>query len=303
MRELIIVVIGAVVVSSLLRAFVGQMFIIPSQSMENTLLVGDRVVVEKLTNFHRGDVVVFSDPGGWLEEDPADPGPWDKALEFIGLPTKSTPGHLIKRVIGMPGDKVVCCTGQGPHHRQRLSPRTRRSYLYTDPDDDQVNPSDVKFEVVVPKDRIFVMGDHRDLSADSRCHLSDLSTSQGRGQVAFVPMSLVVGPAFAIAAPFDRAGRLQRPATFAKVPPARAGARTSGDQACRGDLLMPVAQGSRRPCLSSATAASTATNGHCSGWVFIRSPVPTRQAAAPVPARSWRPRPSSATPSRGRSPD
>jgi signal peptidase I len=216
-RELIIVVIGAVVVSSLLRAFVGQMFIIPSQSMENTLLVGDRVVVEKLTNFHRGDVVVFSDPGGWLEEDPADPGPWDKALEFIGLPTKSTPGHLIKRVIGMPGDKVVCCTAKG-----RITvngyPLNETSYLYTDPDDDQVNPSDVKFEVVVPKDRIFVMGDHRDLSADSRCHLSDLSTSQGRGQVAFVPMSLVVGPAFAIAAPFDRAGRLRRPATFDNVP-------------------------------------------------------------------------------------
>jgi signal peptidase I len=216
-RELIIVVIGAVVVSSLLRAFVGQMFIIPSQSMENTLLVGDRVVVEKLTKFHRGDVVVFSDPGGWLEEDPADPGPWDKALEFIGLPTKSTPGHLIKRVIGMPGDKVVCCTAKG-----RITvngyPLNETSYLYTDPDDDQINPSDVKFEVVVPKDRIFVMGDHRDLSADSRCHLSDLSTSQGRGQVAFVPMSLVVGPAFAIAAPFDRAGRLRRPATFDNVP-------------------------------------------------------------------------------------
>ncbi len=232
-RELIIVVIGAVVVSSLLRAFVGQMFIIPSQSMENTLLVGDRVVVEKLTKFHRGDVVVFSDPGGWLEEDPADPGPWDKALEFIGLPTKSTPGHLIKRVIGMPGDKVVCCTAKG-----RITvngyPLNETSYLYTDPDDDQVNPSDVKFEVVVPKDRIFVMGDHRDLSADSRCHLSDLSTSQGRGQVAFVPMSLVVGPAFAIAAPFDRAGRLRRPATFDNVPdppepaPARAVIKPAG---------------------------------------------------------------------------
>ena len=129
-------VVGAVVVSSLLRAFVGQMFIIPSQSMENTLLVGDRVVVQKLTDFQRGDVVVFSDPGGWLEEDLVDdPPPWDKVLEFIGLPTRSTPGHLIKRVIGMPGDKVVCCTGKG-----RITvngyPLDERSYLYTDPDDD-----------------------------------------------------------------------------------------------------------------------------------------------------------------------
>jgi signal peptidase I len=220
-RELLIVVVGAVVVSSLLRAFVGQMFIIPSQSMENTLLVGDRVVVQKLTDFKRGDVVVFSDPGGWLETEPTDdPPPWDKVLEFIGLPTRSTPGHLIKRIIGMPGDKVVCCNGKG-----RITVNgyalDESSYLYTDPDEGQVNPSDVRFEVVVPKDRIFVMGDHRDLSADSRCHLSDLSTSQGRGEVAFVPTSLVVGPAFAIAAPFDRAGRLQRPATFEKVPAPR----------------------------------------------------------------------------------
>lgn len=216
-RELLIVVVGAIVVSSLLRAFVGQMFIIPSQSMENTLLVGDRVIVEKLTNFQRGDVVVFSDPGGWLEDDPADPAPWDKVFEFIGLPTKSTPGHLIKRVIGMPGDKVMCCTSKG-----RITvngyPLDERSYLYTDPANEQVNPSDVRFEVIVPKDHIFVMGDHRDLSADSRCHLSDLSTNQGIGQAAFVPISLVVGPAFAIAAPFDRTERLQRPATFAKVP-------------------------------------------------------------------------------------
>jgi signal peptidase I len=217
-RELLIVVVGAVVVSSLLRAFVGQMFIIPSQSMENTLLVGDRVVVEKITDFQRGDVVVFSDPGGWLQDEPAnDPAPWDKVLEFIGLPTRSTPGHLIKRIIGMPGDKVVCCTSKG---RMTVNGKAldESSYLYTDPDGDQVNPSDVKFEVVVPEDRIFVMGDHRDLSADSRCHLSDLSTRQGTGQAAFVPISAVVGPAFAIAAPFDRAGRLQRPVTFAKVP-------------------------------------------------------------------------------------
>ena len=114
MRELLIVVVGAVVVSSLLRAFIGQMFIIPSQSMENTLLVGDRVVVQKLTDFKRGDVVVFSDPGGWLDEERVDdPAPWDKVFEFIGLPTRSTPGHLIKRVIGMPGDRVVCCTRKG----------------------------------------------------------------------------------------------------------------------------------------------------------------------------------------------
>jgi signal peptidase I len=117
----------------------------------------------------------------------------------------------------MPGDRVVCCDSKG---RIKVNGRAldETSYLYTDTDGEQVHPSDVKFEVVVPQDRIFVMGDHRDLSADSRCHLSDLSTDQGTGQVAFVPISLVVGPAFAIAAPFDRAGRLRQPSTFAKVP-------------------------------------------------------------------------------------
>ena len=219
-KELLIVVVGAIVVSSLLRAFVGQMFIIPSQSMENTLLIGDRVAVQKITNFQRGDVVVFSDPGHWLEDPIAERGPFDKVLEFIGLPTKSTSGHLIKRVIATPGDKVVCCDS-----RNRITvngtPLDEESYLYSGPDG-QVNPSDVRFQVVVPKDRIFVMGDHRSLSADSRCHLSDLSDTQGKGQVAFVPIRLVVGPAFAIVAPFDRAARLHRPATFADIPePAR----------------------------------------------------------------------------------
>jgi signal peptidase I len=217
-KELLFVVVGAIIVSSLLRAFVGQMFIIPSGSMESTLLIGDRVVVQKITDFHRGDVVVFEDPGGWLDESIAEPGPLDKLLEFVGVPTKSTPGHLIKRVIGMPGDKVVCCDDQG-----RITvngyPLDETSYLYVNPGGNQVVPSDVRFTVVVPKDRIFVMGDHRDLSADSRCHLADSSTTQPRGYVAFVPEKLVVGPAFAIAAPFDRAKRLREPATFAGVPP------------------------------------------------------------------------------------
>jgi signal peptidase I len=218
LKELLVVVVGAVIVSSLLRAFVGQMFIIPSESMESTLLEGDRVVVQKLTDFRRGDVVVFIDPGGWLSEPIADPGPFGRVLEFIGLPTQSTPGHLIKRVIGLPGDTVVCCDGSGRLTVNGL-PLDESSYLYVD-SGEQINPSDVEFEVVVSSDRIFVMGDHRDVSADSRCHLSDISTTEAKGQVAFVPIENVVGPAFAIAAPFDRASRLHRPAVFAEVPAA-----------------------------------------------------------------------------------
>jgi signal peptidase I len=217
LKELAIVLVGAIIVSSLLRAFVGQMFIIPSESMENTLLEGDRVVVQKISDFQRGDVVVFRDPGGWLSEPVADPGPFDRVLEFIGVPTQSTPGHLIKRVIGLPGDTVVCCDDNNRITVNGYS-LDESAYLYVDSDDVQINPSDVRFKVVVPADRLFVMGDHRDVSADSRCHLSDLSSNGRKGQVAFVPIENVVGPAFAIAAPFDRTSRLHRPAVFAEVP-------------------------------------------------------------------------------------
>lgn len=217
-RELLFVIIGAIIVSSLLRAFVGQMFIIPSKSMENTLLVGDRVVVQKITDFQRGDVVVFADPGDWLGgEGSQERGPVGKAFEFVGVLPDTSTGHLIKRVIGMPGDKVECCDSKG---RMMVNgqPLNETSYLYTEPGGSQVEPSEVKFKVVVPRERLFMMGDHRDLSADSRCHLSDLSTTEKKGEVAFVPVSLVVGPAFAIVAPFDRATRLHRPETFSHVP-------------------------------------------------------------------------------------
>nr|WP_198423767.1 signal peptidase I [Microlunatus antarcticus] len=227
LRELIFVVVGALIVSSLLRAFVGQMFIIPSASMQNTLLEGDRVVVEKVIAFHRGDVVVFTDPANWLPDEPDGPeGPLDHVLEFVGVPTVGT-GHLIKRVIGMPGDTVVCCDDSGRVTVNGVA-LDETAYLYTSSSGVPVAPSDFGFTVVVPRDRIFVMGDHRDLSADSRCHLTDLST-QGRGQTAFVPISDVVGPAFAIAAPFNRAKRLHVPATFTNVPDAPAPPPESGE--------------------------------------------------------------------------
>lgn len=217
-RELLIIVVAAIVVSTLLRMFVGQMFMIPSASMEGTLMIGDRVVAQKITDPKRGDVVVFGDPGGWLRNARfAKRGPVGKALQFIGVLPDATKGDLVKRVIGLPGDKVVCCDSTGKI-TVNGQPLDETSYLYRDASGQQVKPSLVVFQVVVPKDRLFVMGDNRSESADSRCHLSDVWQNEKKGAVAFVPIKLVVGPTFAVVAPFNRATRLHIPATFAAVP-------------------------------------------------------------------------------------
>jgi signal peptidase I len=220
-KELTAVVVGAVVVASLLRGFVGQMFLIPSVSMEDTLQVADRVVVEKLSSVQRGQVVVFADPGGWLTgPTPPERGIVGKAFQFVGvLPDPSTE-HLIKRVIGMPGDEVVCCDINGRITVNDV-PLDETSYLFTDSDGVQVAPSTIKFEVLVPASHVFVMGDHRDRSSDSRCHLKKVSPGQTPGENAFVSLDLVVGRAVAVAWPFDRRHRLPVPDTFDTVPPGK----------------------------------------------------------------------------------
>lgn len=215
-REIIIVV-GALIISALIRAFIGQMFIIPSGSMENTLMVNDRVVALKVADFHRGDIVVFEDPGDWLVQVPQQRGTLGHALEVIGVLPSTATNHLIKRVIGLPGDTITCCDAQG-----RMSvngvPLEETAYLFSG-NGVTVAPSDFPFTVTVPSDRLFVMGDHRNQSGDSRCHLDDVSNDGSPiGMTAFVPISKVVGPAVLIASPFDRATRLRVPATFADVP-------------------------------------------------------------------------------------
>jgi signal peptidase I len=220
-KELTAVVIGAVVVASLLRGFVGQMFLIPSVSMEQALQISDRVVVEKLSSIQRGQVVVFKDPGRWLTgPTPPERGLVGKAFQFVGvLPDPSTE-HLIKRVIGMPGDRVVCCDSSG-RITVNDAPLDETSYLYTDRDGVSVAPSSIKFEVMVPADHVFVMGDHRDRSSDSRCHLKDTAPGRIPGENAFVSLDLVVGRAIAVAWPFDRRHRLPVPDTFDTVPPGK----------------------------------------------------------------------------------
>ena len=133
------------------------------------------------------------------------------------LPDPSTE-HLIKRVIGMPGDRVVCCDSSG-----RITvndpPLDETTYLYTEGDGVSVAPSSIEFEVMVPAGHIFVMGDHRDRSSDSRCHLKD--TAPAGGQNAFVSLDLVVGRAIAVAWPFDGGIGCLVPDTFDTVPPGK----------------------------------------------------------------------------------
>ena len=215
--EIVIIFVGALIISAALRAWVGQMFIIPSGSMENTLQINDRVAVSKLTDFHRGDIVVFTDPGNWLQMPPQPRTGYKKVLEDIGLLPSTASNHLIKRVIGLPGDDVKCCDVQG-----RISVNgvalDESSYLYSS-NGVQVQPAAVPFEVIVPAGRIFVLGDHRNASGDSRCHLADISNDgQPQGADAFVPISDVVGPAVAIVAPLDRIKILSTPAAFANIP-------------------------------------------------------------------------------------
>jgi signal peptidase I len=179
--------------------------------MENTLRVNDRVLVNKLVDkpdeVRRGDVVVFHDPGGWLNNGAgADPGRGGvlgavrDVLVFVGLAPAVGEEDLIKRVIGVGGDEVECCDDEG-----RLTVNgvpLDESYVF--PGDE---PSFDDFKVTVPDGKLWVMGDHRSVSEDSRAHRQQ----PGNG---FVPVEDVIGRAFTIVWPLDRGQVLRRPATF-----------------------------------------------------------------------------------------
>jgi signal peptidase I len=211
LRELPGIVITALVISVLIKTFLVQAFYIPSGSMENTLLVNDRVLVNKLADkpdeIHRGDVVVFRDPGGWLN------GPGEGStrggvlglvrdgLVFVGLAPAAGEEDLIKRVIGVGGDKIVCCDDKGRITVNGVA--LDEPYLY--PGD---VPSAEPFgPVTVPKGELWVMGDHRSVSEDSRAHREQ----PGKG---FVPVDDVIGRAFTVVWPLDRTRLLRSPATF-----------------------------------------------------------------------------------------
>ncbi|MGC3993707.1 MAG: signal peptidase I [Propionicimonas sp.] len=218
LREIAIVVIGALIASTLLRLFVAQMFVIPSGSMENTLLIRDRVAVQKIVGYQRGDIIVFRDTLGWLAPAKVSDDPLQRALVFVGLAPDESSNHLIKRVIGVAGDHVTCCDARG-RVTVNGTALNEQDYLYTDPSTGkQVEPSSVSFDVVVPAGTVFVMGDHRNDSADSRCHLNDDTNGGPEGEKAFIPVENIVGTAVAVVYPFDRIHAISRPRTFEGVP-------------------------------------------------------------------------------------
>ncbi len=198
-KEIVIVVVLALVLATVVRVFLFQAFLIPSGSMENTLQVGDRVLVSKLTTrfgeIERGDVVVFSDPGSWLGPVPPGPGgvrgALSSALQFVGVLPSDSEGHLIKRVVGVGGDQVACCdsagrvtvNGVGVDETGLLKPGVAASLT--------------EFDVMVPSGSVWVMGDNRPNSGDSRVH-------------GAVPLDDVVGRTFAIVWPPDRWGAISR---------------------------------------------------------------------------------------------
>ena len=221
LRETVLVVGIALVLSLVIKTFLVQAFYIPSGSMENTLLRGDKVIVSKLTpgpfDLKRGDIIVFKDPGGWLDPTVQTRrstlgGAIHDGLTFIGLLPNDADDHLIKRVIGLPGDHVVCCNTQG----QLTVNGVAISEPYIFPGN---APSEKDFNITVPADRVWVMGDHREISRDSR-----FNDPGGTGKDGSVPIDLIVGRAVVIVWPISRAGWLGVPnTTFAKVPAATAG--------------------------------------------------------------------------------
>ncbi len=198
-----VLLLGLALVLALgIKTFLVQMFFVPSESMEPLFIDNDRIMVEKWSYWNapvrRGDVVVFEDPGGWLGLPPP-LNPLQKALSAIGL--YPTGGHLVKRVIGVGGDRVVCCDAKG---RITVNGTALTETAYVKKGS---NPSDRDFSVTVPKGRLWVMGDNRSNSEDSRFHRQ----LPGGGSI---PESAVVGKVWAIVWPPGRWDRIETPDTF-----------------------------------------------------------------------------------------
>lgn len=211
-RDLAVIIVIAFVVSFVVKTFFVRSFYIPSGSMNQTLQENDRILVNqlkpKIGGIERGDVVVFKDPGGWLTPQPkTPPNPFEWVLQEIGLLPSPTDDFLIKRVIGVGGDHVVCCNAAGQMTVNDVP--LDEPYVYLPPGSTAVSGTD--FDVVVPKDSFWVMGDNRYGSKDSRYN----TDKPGNG---FVPAENAVGTAFVVNWPIKRWAWLGNyPETFAGV--------------------------------------------------------------------------------------
>jgi signal peptidase I len=201
LRELPILVVVALAVSLVIKSFLVQFFYIPSGSMENTLQVNDRVAVNKIpfisNSINRGDVVVFRDPDNWLPEPYTGDGNKYLAkvkdgLVAVGVLPNPAKQYLVKRVIGVAGDKVECCS-----KNEKLminGVEIDEPYIFAGN-----SASETKFNVTVPEGKVWVMGDHRGASSDSRFHQDDINNGM-------VPTSKVTGRVIGIIWPIKNLG-------------------------------------------------------------------------------------------------
>jgi len=198
LREVPIIIVSALVLSVIVKTFFIHFFFIPSGSMENTLQVGDRIAVNKFANFYsdikRGEVVVFRDPANWLGAAPTDTSKGiveavKSTFVTLGVLPDPAKQYLIKRTIGVGGDTVKCCDTKG--HLSVNGVAVNEPYIYAGN-----KPSDSNFTVTVPQGFIWVMGDHRGASADSRFHTDDVHKGM-------VPLKNVVGRAAFVVWPFN----------------------------------------------------------------------------------------------------
>ena len=216
-RDLLVILVVAVLISFLVKTFLIRSFYIPSESMRETLEVNDRIIVNELVPnlvpIGRGDVVVFKDPGGWLTPQPqVQQNPvaaaFDWALSIVGLSAPDSNDHLIKRVIGLPGDHVTCCNALGQVSVNGVP--LNEPYITLPDGESRASKDD--FDQVIPAGSLWVMGDNRYNSKDSRYN----GDTPGRG---FVPVDHVVGRAFVVSWPVAHWTWLgDYPSTFGSVP-------------------------------------------------------------------------------------